>query len=179
MKNVWIPNIKIPITDLKRLKNLAPFKPIDILSITGKGNPCFCDGLPINEIKKSRHRLTLFFTLFRMVYTRNGAKHSPPGHQVAPDWLRGGSSSLCSGHPFDPRYVWLNFMKWIDQSFEPHYFWRSFWWFLLEILKFTGTIETRARFGHFLWCWKMKFLEIESRWLKTCPNIIIYVLDEF
>ena len=47
-----MPNINTPITDLKRLKYLAPFKPIDILSITGKGNPCFCDGLPINDIKK-------------------------------------------------------------------------------------------------------------------------------
>ena len=25
---------------------------MEILSITGKGNPCFCDGLPINDIKK-------------------------------------------------------------------------------------------------------------------------------
>ena len=47
-----MPNINTPITDLKRLKYLAPFKPIDILSITGKGNPCFCDGLPINDINK-------------------------------------------------------------------------------------------------------------------------------
>ena len=30
-----------------------------------------------------------------------GLKHSPPGDQVAPDWLRGGSSCLCVRHPFD------------------------------------------------------------------------------
>ena len=52
IKNVCIPNINTPMTDLKRLKYLATFNPIDILSITGKGNPCFCEGLQINDIKK-------------------------------------------------------------------------------------------------------------------------------
>ena len=54
---------------------------------------------------------------------RNGAKHSPPGDQVTPDWLRGGSSSLYSGPPFDSRYLQLksmkqNNLKWIIIVFD-------------------------------------------------------------
>ena len=52
IKYVWIPNIKIPTIDLNKLKYLAPFRPMDILINTGKGNPCFWDGWPIKDIKK-------------------------------------------------------------------------------------------------------------------------------
>ena len=52
IKYVCIPNIKIPTIDLNKLKYLAPFRPMDILIKTGKGNPCFWDGWPIKEIKK-------------------------------------------------------------------------------------------------------------------------------
>ena len=52
IKYVCIPNINIPTIDLNKLRYLAPFRPMDILIITGKGNPCFWDGWPIREIKK-------------------------------------------------------------------------------------------------------------------------------
>ena len=99
------------------------------------------------------------------VMSADGAKHSPPGHHGAPDWLKGGSSCWHSRTTFGQRYFLLKTTNWTIQSFPHHDFWRSFEWFTLEILKLTGTFETRARFGHFSWCWKIKFLEIKSRWL--------------
>ena len=44
--------MNIPTRPLNRATYLAPLIPIDILSITGKGKPCFCDGLPIKFEKK-------------------------------------------------------------------------------------------------------------------------------
>ena len=81
--------------------------------------------------------------------SKHGAKHSPPGHQVAPDWLRGGSSCSRSGHPFDPRYLWLKSMKQNKLDMYHHYFECSFELSIVEILKFTGTIEIPERFYHF------------------------------
>ena len=52
----------------------------------------------------------------------------------------------------------------------PSYFWCSFEWFLLEILKLTGTIETRARFGHFSWCQK------KSSFLKSSLDDFEHIL---
>ena len=47
IKNVWTPNINIPTTTLNNEMYLAPPIPNEGLKITGKGNPCFCDGFPI------------------------------------------------------------------------------------------------------------------------------------
>ena len=47
-----MPNIKIPTKPLKRPKYFAPFIPKELLKITGKGKPYFCDGLPIRFAKK-------------------------------------------------------------------------------------------------------------------------------
>ena len=41
IKKVCTPNMKIPTEPLSKPIYLAPFKPNDVLSITGKGNPYF------------------------------------------------------------------------------------------------------------------------------------------
>ena len=60
MKNVWIPNIKIPTTPLNKATSLAPFIPIEVRNITGKGKPYFWEGLLIKFEKKyvSKHAIT-------------------------------------------------------------------------------------------------------------------------
>ena len=47
-----MPNIKIPTMPLNKAKYFAPLIPKDVLNKTGKGMPCFCDGLPIKFAKK-------------------------------------------------------------------------------------------------------------------------------
>ena len=59
----------------------------------------------------------------------------------------------------------------------PHYFSWSFEWSILEILKWTGTFEIPARFRQIWAVEKIKFLEIESRQLKSCLNIIRDILE--
>ena len=51
-KYVWIPNMKIPTKPLKRPMYFAPFIPRELLKITEKGRPYFCDGFPIRLAKK-------------------------------------------------------------------------------------------------------------------------------
>ena len=47
--------MKIPTKPLNRPKYFAPFTPKELLKITEKGRPYFCDGLPIRlERKKIR-----------------------------------------------------------------------------------------------------------------------------
>ena len=47
IKKVCTPNIKIPTRPLNMATYLAPLIPIEVLKITGKGNPYFCEGFPI------------------------------------------------------------------------------------------------------------------------------------
>ena len=47
-----MPNIKIPTSPLKRPKYFAPLTPRELLKITEKGRPYFCDGFPMRLAKK-------------------------------------------------------------------------------------------------------------------------------
>ena len=47
-----MPNMKIPTNPLKRPKYFAPFTPRELLKITEKGRPYFCDGFPMRLAKK-------------------------------------------------------------------------------------------------------------------------------
>ena len=53
MKNVWTPNINIPINPLINPRYLAPLNPIDSLRITGNGSPLFCEMRPIRFVRKN------------------------------------------------------------------------------------------------------------------------------
>ena len=53
-KYVWIPNIKIPTSPLKRPRYFAPFTPREDLKITEKGRPYFWEGFPMRVAKKYR-----------------------------------------------------------------------------------------------------------------------------
>ena len=44
--------MKIPTKPLKRPKYFAPFTPKELLKITEKGRPYFCDGFPMRLAKK-------------------------------------------------------------------------------------------------------------------------------
>ena len=80
--------------------------------------------------------------IFHDVHTvqrKHGAKHSPPGHQVPPDWPRGGSSCSYSGVPFVPSFIMIKLTKQTNLDIDYHSFWCSFSWFQREILKQTGT----------------------------------------
>ena len=44
--------MKIPTNPLIRAKYFEPLTPKELLKITGKGNPYFCEGFPIKLAKK-------------------------------------------------------------------------------------------------------------------------------
>ena len=52
IKKVCTPKKNIPSSPLRHAKYLAAFKPMEILSKTGKGIPCFWDIFPIKFEKK-------------------------------------------------------------------------------------------------------------------------------
>ena len=60
IKKVCTPNIKIPTIPLNNPTYFAPFPPMEVLRITGNGNPYFCEGLPIKfeKIKTNNEAIT-------------------------------------------------------------------------------------------------------------------------
>ena len=68
-------------------------------------------GRPLQLINRSDFLVFVGFVRAILLSDINGAKQSPPGDQVSPDLLRGGSSCLYSGPPFVSRCLWLKSMK--------------------------------------------------------------------
>ena len=53
IKNVWTPNINIPINALINPRYLAQLNPIESLKITGNGKPLFCEIFPTRLVRKN------------------------------------------------------------------------------------------------------------------------------